>query len=76
MVVDAIKLSEDQTGVILRYHETLGANQKVTVKANFAYTKCEEVNLVEDYLGDVAVENNAVNDCLTPFEIRTLKFVL
>ena len=71
VVVDAIKLSEEKDGIILRFHEANGANQTVDIKPLFDYVNCIETNLVEEEIGEM---DTSVK--LTPFEVKTMKFVI
>ena len=76
VVVSALKPGE-QGGSVLRVYEATGAGAPdVSVKLNVPVRAAQEVDLMEDPLGDLAVVDGAVQFDLTPFQIRTIRLVL
>ena len=73
--LDAVKRSEDGTSLVIRFHEYAGGRKTVTVIPGFSYASWQETNLMEQsvegsgHTGNVKVE-------VTPYEIKTLRFLL
>lgn len=73
--VDAIKISEDDTGVILRLHDFSGSQQSVTVTPNFKAQSASEVRLDEQFISALPAANK-VTLTVKPYQVRTLLFKL
>lgn len=69
--LDAVKKSEDGTGIIIRFHEFAGSSQKVTVKMGFAYQSWAETDLRERPLGE-ETRGQEIALRLRPYEIKTI----
>lgn len=76
VVSDAIKVSEDGNGVILRLHEASGCSQQVKLKVLFDVRQVFEVNLMEEKLHETPLDNHKVTFNLTPYEIKSLYFAV
>ncbi|WP_125604938.1 alpha-mannosidase [Lapidilactobacillus bayanensis] len=72
--IDAIKLSEDQKSVILRFHEYTGQNGVVTVKPNFAYQSVAEVRLDEVTEVESLAKATDYQINVRPYQVVTLAF--
>ncbi|WP_155286790.1 alpha-mannosidase [Lacticaseibacillus zhaodongensis] len=73
--VDAIKISEDDSGVIIRLHDFSGSDQSVTVTPNFTAKTASEVRLDETPVKDLDDPSN-VTLAVKPYQVRTLLFKL
>ncbi|WP_081580154.1 glycoside hydrolase family 38 C-terminal domain-containing protein [Liquorilactobacillus vini] len=77
VAVDAIKLSEDKKGIILRLNEYSGRLTKIAIKVNFACkSKVQLTNLEEKFIKNISIENNVLSIDVEPYKIVTLKFEL
>lgn len=75
VMIDAVKKAEDSDGLIVRLHDYTGGRQKISIKPNFTFNKCREVNLMEKDTGSRRnFENEAIQLELDPYEIVTLLF--
>lgn len=70
VIVDALKLSEDGKGVIVRLHEYAGMECDLTVESSLDYTSWGLVNLLERPIGDQV--KGKISMPFKPFEIKTL----
>jgi len=73
VVVEAVKRSEDHANaIVVRAYEAWG--RKVSTGFSFGFTprKADEVNLIEDYKGDVSLEGGEAKLDFSPFEIKSL----
>ena len=68
VIIETIKSSENGKGVILRLYESEGKDTSATIELSKQPKKVSEVNLLEDYIGDIAL--NSVK--FTPYEIKTI----
>lgn len=73
--LDAVKRSEDEKSLVVRFHEYTGSRQKVRVIPGFAYDSWCECNLVEKPLEERRAAGEIRTE-LTPYEIKTLLFDL
>ncbi len=77
VVLSALMPAEDGRGLIARVYEAAGqAADAVRLHFTAPVTSASEVNLMEDYLGSIAIQNNAINFDLRPFEIKTFRLQL
>lgn len=79
VLLDAVKPSEDRTGdLIVRLHEAAGRHAAAVLRLDARYARVEEVSLLEDTVGPAVRTDadGAVHLGLTPFSVRTLRFVL
>lgn len=69
-IIESIKLSENEGGIVIRVAEEKGKNSTLHLKSGFPYEKTYESTLDERVLGEI--------DCdeimMKPFEIKTLIF--
>ncbi len=72
-VVEAVKLAEDGSGVVLRIYESSGGNTEFTVTPNFRFSRASVVNMLEEELTECSVSGGTVSAQLKPFEILTIK---
>ena len=75
MELDAVKRSEDEKSLVVRFHEYTGSRQKVRVIPGFAYDSWCECNLMEKPLEERRAAGEIRTE-LTPYEIKTLLFDL
>lgn len=74
VIIDAIKVAEDGSGIVVRLHEHTGDTRQVQLQPNFPYTSWTECNLMEDSQGFKPQTNQTVSFELSPYEIKTLIF--
>ena len=70
VLVDAVKLSEDGKGVVIRMHEYAGMDCDLTLESSLDYNSWGVVNLLERPMGDV--NSGEITLSFKPFEIKTL----
>lgn len=76
VMIDAIKNSEDGTGLIVRLHDYTGGRQTVSLSPNFDYEQWREVNLMEKELEEapsLSSNKTTIEFELKPFEIKTIQ---
>ncbi len=71
ILVDAIKKSEDEDMVVLRFHEYSGSKQNVKISSDYNIVAWQETNLMEKPLEDLRNESE-INLELNPYEIKTI----
>lgn len=71
ILVDAIKKSEDEDMIVLRFHEYSGSKQNVKISSDYNIVSWQETNLMEKPLEDLRNESE-INLELTPYEIKTV----
>lgn len=71
VLVDAIKKSEDEDMVVIRFHEYSGSKQEVKITSEYEIVGWQETNLMEKPLEELRHENE-INLILTPYEIKTV----
>lgn len=74
---DTVKLSEDGTGIVVRFYETYGkrTNAHVTFSGTEGarYVEC---NCMEEELGGISAEEGHLTLSFKPYEIKTIKLKL
>ncbi len=73
VVLTAIKKSEDDDFLILRFYEWAGREADVELHLPAGAQSASETDLMERSIGDLAVHNDAVTVHTKPYEIKTLK---
>jgi alpha-mannosidase len=73
VVLTAIKKSEDDDSLVLRFYEWAGKEGDVTLQLPADAQTASETDLMEKSIGDLAVRNGAVTVHTKPYEIKTLK---
>lgn len=71
ILVDAIKKSEDEDMVVLRFHEYSGSKQNVKISSDYNIVAWQETNLMEKPLENLRSEGE-INLELNPYEIKTI----
>lgn len=70
--IDAVKISEDQEGIIVRLHDYSGGKQNITIESDFEMVAYESVNLLEKPIAE-KVKANSIKTTIKPYEILTFK---
>lgn len=70
--IDAIKISEEKDGIILRVHEYMGMRNDFKITSDFNIVDYTEVNLLEESQGEV-IASNMIEGYITPYQIKTYK---
>ncbi|MBZ5666251.1 MAG: alpha-mannosidase [Acidobacteriia bacterium] len=73
VVLTAIKKSEDDDSLVLRFYEWAGREGDVTLQLPAGAQSASETDLMERSIADLTVHNNAVTVHTKPYEIKTLK---
>jgi alpha-mannosidase len=73
VVLTAIKKSEDDDSLVLRFYEWEGKGADVKLQLPAGAGSASETDLMEKSIADLAVHNNAVTVHTKPYEIKTLK---
>jgi alpha-mannosidase len=73
VVLTAIKKSEDDDSLVLRFYEWAGEERDVTLQLPPGTRSASETDLRERLIVDLAVHDNAVTVHTKPYEIKTLR---
>ena len=73
VVVTALKKSEDDDSLILRFYEWAGKEADVKIQLPAGAQSASETDLMEKSIADLAVRSNAITVHTKPYEIKTVK---
>jgi alpha-mannosidase len=73
VVLTAVKKSEDDQALILRFYEWAGKESDVTLQLPPKAQSASETDLMEKPIGTLAPQNNAVKVHTKPYEIKTVR---
>lgn len=75
VMIDAVKISENEDGYILRMHEYGGMTEKIKFTSDFNIKHIIATNLMEETIIDESLElnENQVTVLLRPYEIKTFR---
>ena len=73
VVLTAVKKSEDDDSVVLRFYEWAGRDGDITLHLPAGAQSASETDLMERSIADLAVYHDAVTVHTRPYEIKTLK---
>ncbi len=73
VVLTAMKKSEEDNSLILRFYEWAGKEADVKLRLPAGAQSAAETDLMEKSIADIAVHNDAVTVHTKPYEIKTLK---
>jgi alpha-mannosidase len=73
VVLTAIKKSEDDDSLVLRFYEWAGKEADVKLQLPAGAQSASETDLMERSIANLAVQNDAVTVHTKPYEIKTLK---
>jgi alpha-mannosidase len=73
VVLTALKKSEDDNSLVLRFYEWAGKEAEVRLHLPPGTQSASETDLMEKSITDLAVHNDAVTVHAKPYEIKTLK---
>lgn len=73
VVLEVVKKAEKGEGTILRFYECHGVRGDVGVKVDLPFKKVQEVDLMEDRIGDIESKNGEFEFEIKPFEIKTYR---
>jgi len=78
VMLSALKLSEDKSGIILRLYNTTNLVQETTIVMNIDWKKLELVNMLEEPVSsdgvELKMENHSISLKLTGKKVYTYKF--
>jgi alpha-mannosidase len=75
VVLEVVKKAEKGEGTILRFYECHGVRGDVGVKVDLPFKKIQEVDLMEDRIGDIESKNGEFEFEIKPFEIKTFRLI-
>lgn len=73
VILETVKLAEDQDGVIIRLYESENARTKTVITLPKGTCKVEECNLIEEFVEEVPVKDGKVTVVVKPYEIKTYR---
>jgi len=73
VIVTAIKKAEDGDALVVRFYEWAGRSGPVTIQLPAGAQSAEETNLMEEPIGNVAVQHGEVSVPTKGYEIKTIK---
>ena len=73
VVLTAIKKSEDDNSLVLRFYEWAGREADVKLRLPAGMQAASEIDLMEEPTVDLAVRDDAITVHTKPYEIKTLK---
>ncbi|QYR22349.1 alpha-mannosidase [Paenibacillus sp. sptzw28] len=74
VMIEAVKKSEDGSGLIIRLYEAFGGRTKAGLHVGLPFSRIESVNMMEDQAEAIAAEpGEPVALTFSAFEIKTLK---
>jgi len=73
VVVTALKKSEDDDSLVLRFYEWAGKDGDVQIQLPAGAQSASETDLMEKSIADLAVHGNAITVHAKPYEIKTVK---
>jgi alpha-mannosidase len=73
VVLTAVKKSEDDDSLVLRFYEWEGREADVNVQLPAGASEASETDLMERSVADLSVHNDAVTVHTKPYEIKTLR---
>jgi alpha-mannosidase len=73
VIVTALKKSEDDSALVLRFYEWAGKDGEVTIQLPPAAETAEETDLMEKPLASLTVRQHGVSVHTKPYEIKTIK---
>lgn len=76
VVLECIKVSEDNDGIIVRLYESHGSRGRAVLSTTLPLKSAELTDMLENRQGDLPFAEGGVELALKPFEIVTLKFRL
>lgn len=75
VIIETIKKSEDNSGIIVRAYENKNRRNVSTIKWNCTFVKAIECDLMENELEIIAENSNSFTFNIKPFEIKTFKIL-
>jgi Alpha-mannosidase len=75
VMLETVKMAEDNSGIILRLYEYENALTKTLVSLEKDLLSVKECNLIEEEMGEIPVNDNSFQITMKPYEIKTFKVV-
>lgn len=77
MIIDHIKMAEQENAVIIRLYETNNIRTDVQVKLGFSFANAFYCDLMENNIKELYCEqNDSFSFTIKPFEIVSIKLIL
>jgi alpha-mannosidase len=73
VIIDAVKLAEDGSGLVFRLYESIGKAQNATLSFFRAPAGAVATDLLEKKTGDLELKDGRLKMSFRPFEIKTVK---
>ena len=74
VVLDTVKPAEDESGIVTRLYEPLGANGIVSIAPSKAYKQAVLCDLIENTIEPLPMEDGKITLAFKPFQIMTVKW--
>lgn len=75
VIIDAVKQAQDGNGIIVRVYESRRVRGERTLTFNMPFSKVYECNLMEENENEVLFIDGKIKFGITPFEVKTFRFV-
>lgn len=75
VVLEVVKNAEKGDGTILRFYECHGVRSSASVKVDLPFKNVQEVDMMEDRIGDIDTKNGEFDFDIKPFKIKTFKLI-
>jgi alpha-mannosidase len=75
-VLDTVKPAEDGDGIVLRFYESTGGREAVTVRFDppaIPAGSASETNLLEEPVREIEIESGALRLAIAPYEVKTIR---
>ena len=72
VVLETVKMAEDESGIVLRMYESENALTKARLTVNTAFEKAYVCNLLEEIETEAVVNGNEIEVVLKPYEVVTV----
>lgn len=72
MILDTVKLAEDGHGTVLRFYESSGKRETITLQWPHAFEQAYHSNALEEPIKPLAHTNGQITLSFKPYEIQTV----
>jgi alpha-mannosidase len=75
VMIDAVKMAQDENGIILRVYETSSHSGEVTIKLPLRSFRCIDCNLMETDECERATDGSSFTFTIKPFEVKSFRII-
>lgn len=72
VILDTVKLAEDGQGTVLRFYESSGKRENITLQWPHAFVQAYHSNALEEPIQPLAHTNGQITLSFKPYEIQTV----